>query len=73
MARVTVGLRGKHTLLNLMGVNREAVVRFINGQHRARKVAFAGAVQLATKLGYQKRTFFKGATAINLDSIPVRF
>lgn len=50
MPRVTVSMRRRHTLLGLMGVNKEAVVRFINGEHRARYMAFAGATEFPVEV-----------------------
>lgn len=50
MPRVTVRLRRRHTLFGLMGVNKEVVVRFINGEHRARYMAFAGATEFPVEV-----------------------
>ncbi len=43
MPYVTISARRAHGLLGLLGVNRDGVVAFRNGQHRARYLADAGA------------------------------
>ncbi|SAL16472.1 hypothetical protein AWB67_00422 [Caballeronia terrestris] len=44
MPHVTISARRGQGLLGLLGVNREGVVAFRNGQHRARYLAHAGAL-----------------------------
>ena len=44
MPYVTISARRAHGLLGLLGVNRNGVVAFRNGQHRARYLAHAGAL-----------------------------
>jgi hypothetical protein len=44
MPYVTISARRGQGLLGLLGVNREGVVAFRNGQHRARYLAHAGAL-----------------------------
>ena len=44
MPYVTIETRRAHGLFGWLGLRREGVVAFRNGQHRARYLAFAGAV-----------------------------
>ncbi|WP_106857588.1 plasmid fertility inhibition factor family protein [Caballeronia novacaledonica] len=44
MPYVTISVRRSPGLLGLLGVHREGVVAFRNGQHRARYMAYAGAL-----------------------------
>jgi hypothetical protein len=43
MPYVTFRIQSRRKLLGLIGIGREGVVSFRNGQHRARYLAFAGA------------------------------
>lgn len=50
MPYVTFRNRRCRTLLGLLGIDREGVVSFRNGQHRARYLAFAGATCLPVEV-----------------------
>ena len=50
MPYVTISVRRSPGLLGLLGVNREGVVAFRNGQHRARYLAHAGALCLPVEV-----------------------
>nr|WP_235202033.1 hypothetical protein [Ralstonia pickettii] len=50
MPYVTFRTRNSRTLLGLIGLNKEGVVSFRNGQHRARYLAFAGATSFPVEV-----------------------
>ncbi|CAN0626605.1 conserved protein of unknown function [Burkholderia multivorans] len=50
MPYVTFKTRNKRTLLGLIGLSKEGVVSFRNGQHRARDMASAGARNLPVEV-----------------------
>jgi hypothetical protein len=50
MPYVTISVRRTPGLLGLLGMSREGVVAFRNGQHRARYLAHAGALCLPVEV-----------------------
>ena len=50
MPYVTFRLRNRRTLLGSLGLEKEGVVSFRNGQHRARYLAFAGATSIPVEV-----------------------
>ncbi|OCS48712.1 plasmid fertility inhibition factor family protein [Ralstonia pickettii] len=50
MPYVTFKLRNRRTLLGSLGLEKEGVVSFRNGQHRARYLAFAGATSIPVEV-----------------------
>ncbi|CAJ0799251.1 hypothetical protein LMG19083_03272 [Ralstonia psammae] len=50
MPYVTIKTRNRRTLLGLVGLDKEGLVSFRNGQHRARYMAFAGATRFPVEV-----------------------
>ena len=50
MPYVSINTRSRHMLFSLIGLDKEGVVSFRNGQHRARYMAFAGATSFPVEV-----------------------
>lgn len=68
MPYVTITVRRSGGLLGLLGMHREGVVSFRNGQHRARYLAYAGASCVPVEVHEREADLLRALCAAPVDS-----
>lgn len=69
MPYVTISVRRAEGLLGLIGVHRQGVVAFRNGQHRARYMAHAGALCMPVEVHEREADLLRAMCAAPGDAV----